>query len=174
MRLHYTDEPPPFPDPYGPPGARLENFKYETDLHILRGREAVRMGGDREADYVVAKPYTVSFTLDGAPHSITVPEGMLTDLVSVPRPFRWLIERVGPHLEAAIVHDFLFIAWQDLGKTATRDDWTFSNRVMIAGLREAGVPAWMCWVIAFGLSTWFSWRSFYLENPPPRYVTIEP
>lgn len=173
-----TYRPPSFVPVIGNPyhgAGDITDFEYDTDLVILRMREACSMGEDREADYIVAAPYTVSFRIDGEPRSITVPAGMLTDLASVPFFLRWLIERIGPHLEAAIVHDFLFIAWPyvdgEADRMPTRQNWLFANRVMIAGLQRAGVPAWMCWGIAWALSTPFSWNIF--ANPsPPHFVDL--
>ena len=39
---------------------------------------------------------------------ITIPEGYLTDLASIPPPARWLIPKLGRHAQAAVVHDFLY------------------------------------------------------------------
>ncbi|MGF1502856.1 MAG: DUF1353 domain-containing protein [Paracoccaceae bacterium] len=58
----------------------------------------------------------------------------------MPEGLRWIVERVGPHLEAAIVHDFLFIAWQLLSRGARRKDLEFANAVMYAALEKADVP----------------------------------
>ena len=63
-----------------------------------------------DANYVVGEEYSASVTVTGpgAPSDgrlkIAVPKGMLTDLCSVPRLARWLVSRVGPHLEASILH----------------------------------------------------------------------
>ena len=62
--------------------------------------------------YIVDQDYTVSFDVDDVEKTLTVPRGMLTDLASVPRVARGRVGKVGPHLAASIVHDFLFIAWQ--------------------------------------------------------------
>ena len=163
---------PDIRDPYIARDEDIIGFRYETDLVILRMREACPMGADREADYIVAAPYRVSFLAGRERREITVPKGMLTDLTSVPRPFRWLVERVGPHLEAAIVHDFLFIAWQDVGREATREDWLFANRVMVAGMQAARIRPWICWIIAWALSTRFSWILYARENER-RYVDLD-
>ena len=168
-----TDFIPELVDPYVFRDADISDFRYETDLVILRMREACPMGEDREADYIVAAPYRVSFLAGEERHEIVVPKGMLTDLTSVPRPFRWLVERVGPHLEAAIVHDFLFLAWQDVGREATREDWLFANRVMIEGMRAARIRPWICWIVAWALSTRFSWAIYADRNPLPRYVDLD-
>ena len=128
-------------DPY--PDRRwsgIRDFKYESDLHLLRLRCGLS-GIRREAQYVVAKPYMVSFELDneGTRRNIIVPTGMLTDLASVPRPLRWYTGRVGPHLEAAVVHDFLYVAWQDLGIQATGSMRRFADRMMLTAMLAAGM-----------------------------------
>ncbi len=97
---------------------------------------AARSGHD--ALYVVGAPYRVTLHVDGARREITVPEGMKTDLASVPRLARAVVGRVGPHLEAAIVHDCLFSAWKEIaGRGARRRDWEFANAVF-DGLMRAG------------------------------------
>ena len=149
-------EAPDFENPYHGEG-EIDDFCYRDDLVILRMAQAIDMGGDREADYIVANPYRVDFTVDGAARSTTVPRGMLTDLTSVPPVFRSLVNRVGPHLEAAIVHDFLYIAWQDLGREARREDWRYANRVMIAGMRQARVGYCTCILIAIAIYSPIGW-----------------
>ncbi len=52
------------------------------------------------------------FPYAGARDEWTVPAGFRTDLTSVPRPFRWLIDVGGDHAPAAVLHDYL-----------TRSDW---------------------------------------------------
>jgi len=162
---------PEMDNPYKPESAGISDFEYKTDLVLRRAVNAVPMTGNREADYIVDEPYTVRFKVDGNDHSITVPSGMLTDLASVPWGFRVIIGRVGSHLEAAIVHDYLFIAWCDLGLEPTRDMWHYSNRVMVAGLKAADVPSWKCWVISWALSTPFSWWIFSNCDKSGHYIT---
>lgn len=164
---------PSIVDPYEESEGDVSEFVYESDLVILRLRDAQKVGEDREADYIVATPYRVSFDVNGKRQVLEVPRGMLTDLTSVPRPFRWLVERVGPHLEAAIVHDFLFVAWQETGRGARRQDWLFANRVMVAGMRAAKIRPWICWIIALALSTGFSWRIYSTPKPLPRYIKLD-
>jgi len=120
--------------------SRIRGFSYESDLHLLRLRRGLP-GIRREAQYIVAKPYLVSFKLDdeGNRRNITVPKGMLTDLASVPRPLRWYAGRVGPHLEAAVVHDFLYVAWQDLGMLPTGSLRRFADRMMLTAMLAAGM-----------------------------------
>jgi hypothetical protein len=66
----------------------------------------------------------------------------------VPRVARWLVDRVGPHLEAAIVHDFLYIAWQDVaGGGAREEDRRFADELMRVAMESAKVGATSRFVI---------------------------
>ncbi len=47
------------------------------------------------------------FPYFGARDAWTVPAGFRTDLTSVPRLFRWLIDVDGDHAPAAVLHDYL-------------------------------------------------------------------
>ncbi len=47
------------------------------------------------------------FPYRGTRDEWTVPAGFHTDLTSVPRPFRWLIDVGGDHAPAAVLHDYL-------------------------------------------------------------------
>ena len=120
----------------------IREFSYDSDLHLLRLSGGLP-GIPRSAQYIVEEPYTVSFRLDSEEdrRSITVPKGMLTDLASVPRCFRWYAGRVGPHLEAAIVHDFLYVAWHDLKDMCPNARMRFfAGRIMLAAMKAAGTP----------------------------------
>jgi hypothetical protein len=130
-------------NPYPASFRQVSDFKYLTPLILRREPEALQMKDAAEVLYVVAEDYTVSFKVDGNLRELTVPRGMLTDLASVPRLARAVVGRVGPHLEASIVHDYLFIAWQLLPEHGARyQDFRFANAVMFAGLDQAS----MSWV----------------------------
>ena len=151
--------------------SRISEFRYESDLNLLRLR--CRLPGiRREAQYILAKPYRVSFELDneGTRRTIIVPTGMLTDLASVPRPFRWYAGRVGPHLEAAIVHDFLYVVWQDLGIQPTRSMRRFADRMMLTAMLAAGMCG-KAYVIYFGVRL-FGCCAFR-SREPCRYVHLD-
>lgn len=132
---------PEFENPYpGLPESDIADFVYHTPLHLCRCIEAVQSRMGMDADYIVSRPYTVRFRYNAADCEITIPEGMVTDLASVPWVARFIVERVGPHLEAAIVHDFLYMAWQDLAdRGIRREDREFADRLMYAGMKAAGV-----------------------------------
>lgn len=55
---------------------------------------------------------------------------MLTDLATVPLLFRSLIGSAGPHLEAAIVRDHLYVAWYQGGDTPNGDLQRFADMLM--------------------------------------------
>src|SRR3546814_8946158 len=92
------------------------------DLLLRRSIEAVKARSGGDADYVVGAAYRVRYTLFGDTRwrEVVVPAGLTTDLASVPRLVHALINRVGPHLEASIVHAWLYVAWQDLDRKRTR------------------------------------------------------
>ena len=146
------------------------DFEYHSPLVLYRGIDSVRQRTDSDAEYVVGADYKVSFRLETADREefgdddpfddnddgvsldevdlpagrleITVPKGMLTDLTSVPSVARGIIGRVGPHLEAAIVHDFLYVAWQDVaGLEAREKDREFSDKLMRAAMLSANVDS---------------------------------
>ena len=109
--------------------------------------------------------------MDRRPWQIVVPSGMLTDLTSSPWAARQIVNRVGPHLEAAIVHDFLFLAWQDLpGRGARREDFRFANAVMREAMEAAGISGPVRTLIYATVSSPVGWQTYVGENPYPRYV----
>lgn len=128
--------------PYADPKLKITEFRYQDWLILGRNPKSLKRG-DREAMYIIMEDYSVSLDIDGKLMVIVVPKGMTTDLASVPKWARSIVGRVGPHLEACIVHDWLYIAWQLQDRQPTRDDWKFANRVLYAGLKAAGVG----WVI---------------------------
>lgn len=158
-------------NPYPERWETVSGFSYDTDLYLARARRALVDGSNREAEYIVAAEYRCSCTVDGRPWIIVVPSGMLTDLTSSPWAARLIINRVGPHLEAAIVHDFLFLAWQDLaGHRARRSDFRFANVVMREAMQAAGISLPVRSLIYAAVASPVGWQTFVGENPKPRYV----
>lgn len=70
---------------------------------------------------------------DGEPYALTIeaPRGLHTDLASVPKALWWVVGPIGRHLEASIIHDYLYMAWTDFRATAMKRD---------RGLRRHGLP----------------------------------
>ena len=142
MAERVEDPVPPVGDPYPAGPAEVREVVYDNALVLVRLRDAAKMieGGREDADYLVGADYTIRWRgSDGQGGTVTVPRGMPTDLTSVPRPFRWLIGRVGPWLEAAIVHDWLCVAWWWVDGRPSRDRRRFADDVMLAAMAAAEV-----------------------------------
>lgn len=162
----YDALPDPYPTKYGK-GDSITGFKYKSHLHILRMKQRPgRIGTDREAQYVVGTDYAVCYQLnDKQWQTITVPRGTLTDLASVPPLFRVIVGRVGPHLEASIIHDYLYVAWQVKGKCPTDAMWRFADELYLAAMQEAGMG---CKAHLIYQAVRFAGRCiFYGRNPEP-------
>lgn len=132
----------------------VRGFEYKTPLHLTRDIEAVKRRKGEDANYVVSQPYgAVAIIERGGEEKrfdIRIPKGLLTDLSSVPPWGRWLVSRVGPHLEASIVHDWLYVAWQH--EKIEKSDLTeemrgFADDVFRAAMRTAKVRSWRAWLI---------------------------
>lgn len=148
--------------PYFNPDNPITDFRYTKWLVLGRAPSSfLKKRGERESLYIVMKNYPVELTIAGHTFVIVVPKGMTTDLASVPKIFRGLIGRVGPHLEACIVHDWLYVAWQDQNRDPSKADHKFANQVLYAGLRAANVGWFIRTAIKIAMETpWISWNIF--------------
>lgn len=145
---------------YPAEGAVVGESFYVDDLHLTRMAGSLKRN-DAEISYIVARPYHFLVEVNGKAHKILVPAGLKTDLASVPRCFRNIVGRVGRHLEASIVHDWLYVAWQVTGVMPQRHMWRFANDVMYSAMRKAGVSKPQIGVVKLGLECPpFSWRVF--------------
>lgn len=171
---NYKPYVPEFENPYpGRPGLDITGFAYHTPLHLCRCIEAVQRREGADADYIVSRPYTVRFRYGDAGREVTVPEGMVTDLASVPWLARIFVGRVGPHVEAAIVHDFLYIAWQDMADHGARpEDRKFADRLMRAAMAAADVGVLKRWLIYITVRIFGG--GAYARRDPVRYVRDDP
>ena len=129
-------------NPYPQLGWReVTGFEYVSDLHLCRRQQALKNRKGKDADYELGEPYEVVVWIDGLPYHIVAPAGMLTDLSSVPR-LAWSltgIGRIGPHLEASIIHDWLYTAWQTLGLIPLQHMRLFADEVLLAGMKTAKI-----------------------------------
>lgn len=158
----------PYPDV---PCTSITDFEYVSDLHLFRAVDGSRVRpGKSEPDYVVSREYTVRFKLNGdMPWEITVPRGLYTDLVSVPTLLRGIVGRVGRHLEAGIVHDYLYVAWADIEDRGPRkEDKNFADMVMFSAMKAAKVHWFKRGCIKLALIL-FGSIAFNKDKPPPRY-----
>ncbi len=176
----YQTESSPYPEEYE--DHSIVEFGYMSDLQLLRLKKRLPQI-DPEQQYIVAKDYTVCFKLKKkncdsiSTISITVPRGMLSDLASVPSGFRWLVGRVGPHLEAAIVHDYLYMAWQlepstnNGEKISMPERRRFADDLMLAAMRKAGMGC-KAYVIYMAVRL-FGCGVFKKRNPEPMILCEE-
>ncbi len=166
QKKKYDALPDPYPTTYREEDS-ITGFKCKSHLHILRLKQRPgRIGTDREAQYVVGKDYAVCYQLKGKSwQTISVPRGTLTDLASVPRLFRFIVGRVGPHLEASIIHDYLYVAWQVKNKSPTDAMRRFADDLYLAAMQEAGMG---CKAHLIYRAVRFAGRCiFYGRNPEP-------
>ncbi|MEO1316631.1 MAG: DUF1353 domain-containing protein [Pseudomonadota bacterium] len=156
----YTPEMPnPYPHAYHPAAGQFGDVETPNHLHLLRLRERTTCKGRTFVSaYIVAEPFKATFTLGGEPREILVPKGMVTDLASVPWWGRWFAGRVGPHLEASIVHDYLYVAWIDVDRGNRADDRRFADDLMFAMMMAAGVNRWAALVIWMAIRLVGGWH----------------
>ena len=164
---------PEIGNPYPDRGWKeITDFEYLVPLELYRAAEALPAREGSDADYVVRRPYTVGFRLDGKLRRIIVPQGMLTDLASVPRIARSIVGRVGPHLEASIVHDYLYIAWQDMdGRGPRSGDRDFADELFKVSMKAAKVRFLQRQIIHRSVRA-FGRGAYRRPNPGCRYVVI--
>lgn len=169
---------PELQNPYPTLGAKLHvvtGFKFASDLHLVRYKKAPTS----QAIFVVSKDYVVSYrfknvkesSADHGTRKITVPAGFLTDLSSVPEALQPIIS-TADLTEASVVHDFLYIAWQDLGRGAHEDDQKFADYVFKAALDASGVAKQKAGIVFLAVQN-YGWPHYKGKNPPPRYVKVD-
>ena len=140
-------------------------FDYRSDLHLTRRIEAVRGRREEDAEYALSQRYLAWVTVKAEGTGrvsrlrISIPAGFLTDLASVPRPARWAVSRVGPHLEASIVHDWLYVAWQFEGREPTDRMRRFADDVFLAAMKKAKVR-WLQRNLIYGAVRLGGWIAF--------------
>ena len=105
---------------------KVSEFGFLEDLYFVRLKEG--SGGH----FLVWRDYRCAFKLDGKDIIYTVPAGTKTDLASIPRPVQGIVEKLGSHIEAAVVHDHLCIARPWASKVAAS--------VFNEAMRTARVP----------------------------------
>ena len=151
----------------------IVRFKYISSLVLVRKPKAITERSGPDPNYIVGKLYKAKYKLDGDDdwRTIVVPAGMLTDLASVPRPARSFAGRVGRHLEGAILHDYLYLAWQDRdGGIPDEKERNFADRLFLAAMVAARVPRYKRWAI-FRAVDLFG-RGAFESREEKRYVDV--
>ena len=159
----------PYPDAW----EGIADFAYRSALMLTRPLNTVQSRLGPDADYVVGRDFEVDYRLEcGEVRRLVVPHGLITDLTSVPWPLRVFIGRVGPWLEAAILHDYLYIAWQDVPGLGPRPrDRLFADRLMLSAMEAAAVP-WLERHAIYWTVRLFGWPAYRRRNPQ-RYLDLD-
>lgn len=150
--------------PYPPDGwERIIKVVFETDLTLTRKIESIKRRKAEDADFIVVEDFTVSVEVvcSGKIQTwkITAPKDFHTDLSSVPKWFRWAVGRTGTHLEASVIHDYLYVAWQGSNFVPTESDRYFSDRVFLKAMEETRV-GWLKHWIAYYAVRLFGKKAF--------------
>lgn len=123
------------------------------DLHLLRWR---LRPPNIAAQFQIARDFRVQFRISDAPKRtvLTVPNGMLTDLASIPQVAQAAISKLGPHIEAAVVHDYLCTRegdFEDADGTRLHVSSSVAadifHAAMIAGRTDPEQAAIMCFAV---------------------------
>lgn len=102
----------------------------------------------------LARDYTVRVP-DGP--TITVPEGFICDLASVPRPFWWYAPPYGNYTSPALVHDYLYAKTGEVlmfGLTRCEADMIFLRHMRACGVRPTQAYLKYIAVRLFGWVVW--------------------
>lgn len=99
-------------------------------------------------------PYWSMYT--GKPLRITVPVGFNTDLASIPKLLRSIIDVNGNHRESAALHDYLY-ATHGLAGLFTRKD---CDKIFNEAMATQGIPARRRFIMYAGIRVggWWGWR----------------
>lgn len=134
----------PGPDPF-PTGKieKIADFEYLDELKFLRHAK-VHVDKTPRSLWQLSANFRVSMTVHpkaGDPYPLTIkaPRGLHTDLASVPEPLWSIVGPIGPHLEASVVHDYLYMAWTDFRDKPLKRDWDFADAVFLAGMTASKV-----------------------------------
>ncbi len=134
----------PGPDPF--PASKLDDitdFEYLDELKFVRHAE-VHVKKTPQSLWQLSANFRVRMTVhpkegDSYPLTIKAPRGLYTDLASVPDVLWSIVGPIGRHLEASIIHDYLYMAWTDFRAKAVRRDWDFADELLLAGLKVSKV-----------------------------------
>ena len=97
-------------------------------------------------------------TINGAFRQITVPEGFVTDLASIPRPLQAIIPKVAKHRRAAVLHDYLYAIrgnLPDVNLSRAQCDGLF-----LEAMESTGVRFTRRWAMYLGVRSggWAFWK----------------
>ena len=123
---------------------------FVTELHV-------RLLDDGR--WILVEPFSYEIGDKGSGILISVPAGFVTDFASVPRILRWLIDTVGTHGKAAVLHDYLYSRG-----VPTR---LIADAVFLEAMGVLGVPCLRRWLMFHGVRCggWYAWRKHRRSRP---------
>ena len=137
----------PYPDEW----KKITAVKYCEPLILVRCK--VRSKKWNEKEFIVGRAYKIKYKwkdATGRVHGycpVIVPCGMVTDLASIPRIFRSGVSKVGAHVEASVVHDYLYGAQLEFDRGNRKDDRKFADELYKQLMEKAGVNRVKRWLI---------------------------
>ena len=82
-------------NPYPEAWHEITGFAYGSAMSLIRPLNTVQDRLGEDGDYVLQHPFEADYQIDGAEwRRLTVPQGLITDLTSVPRLLR-VVDRAG-------------------------------------------------------------------------------
>ena len=137
------DRSPTPTNPYPDRWKTLTNFRFGSALSLIRPLNSVQERLGEDGNYILQHDLLTEVEVDGERRAIQVPRGLITDLTSVPPLGRIFVSRVGPWLEAALLHDYLYIAWQDIPERGAREaDRRFADELFLVAMEHSEVAKW--------------------------------
>ena len=130
----------PGPDPFPTrPVDKISDLEYLDELKFVR-HARVHVNKTPRSLWQLPARFRARMTvhLDNGmafPLTIKAPRGLYTDLASVPDALWSIVGPIGRHLEASILHDYLYMAWTDFRAKAVKRDWDFADGVLRAGMK---------------------------------------
>ena len=155
----------PGPNPF-PDGEidDITDFEFLDELNFVR-HARIHVDKPPTSLWQVSAGFRARMTVhptDGDPYPLTIeaPRGLHTDLASVPEALWSIVGPIGPHLEASIVHDYLYMAWTDFRDKALERDWDFADAVFLAGMAASNVTRFQRELIYSVVHSPIGWRVF--------------
>jgi len=166
--------------PYPKNAVIVESLSFDDDLILFRPVEALTNRADGRDVYMLGADKIVHWDgNDGQCGDVKVPFGFITDLTSVPWFFRLFVSRAGPWLEAAVVHDYLYVAWSEIEGATPRDqDRKFADDIMFAAMTAAEVGTLRKWSIYLAVRAFGGWTfknaggCYFGDQTDPRLVYL--
>jgi hypothetical protein len=155
----------PGADPFPPQEIKkISDFQYLDELKFVRHAK-VHVKKPPESLWQLSDDFRVRMMVhpkNGAPYALTIraPHGLQTDLASVPQVVWSIVGPIGRHLEASVIHDYLYMAWTDFRDTAVERDWDFADEVFLAGMKVSKVRSCQRTLIYIAVRTRIGWWVF--------------